>query len=264
MTLLARIETASADLDEARSIPALAPSFVKSIYTPLEDDLEHLEWYRSNLRHVVALANMMSAEILPLPKIAERASHPIAFGFAHCLAHLKRNGFLGRDVTIGQVVDMVYSEDLRRYQRDRDGTQLTFKRYHLLNRLADLGLIEKDAPPRSLRPAGSTPPLRALISLVCANHQNITEQCIRSNVRTRPVVRARFDLIWIMRHVCGHSLTSIGQQIGRDHSTVLSALNSLIVSRTSNVGRSNAIEKMCEKADDLGIVLHHEMQMRQL
>lgn len=263
MTLLARIETASAGLDDTGSIPARTPSFIKSIYAPLEDGLEHLEWYRSNLRNIVAMANLIHTDALPLPKVAEKSSHQIAFGVAHCLVHLKRNGFLSKDLTFNQVVDMVYSEDLRRYRRDRDSSHLTFKRYHLLKRLVDLGLIGRDAPPRSLRPAGTTPPFRALASLVCANHPSITVDSIRSNLRTKPVIRARFDLIWIMRHVCGHSLTSIGQQIGRDHSTVLSALNSLIVSCTSDVGRMNAVEKLCEKADDLGIALHYEMQMRQ-
>lgn len=275
MTSLARLTTASADCERVSQIRPLPKTLFRSIHDPLEPGFAGLEAYRDRLVEATDLAHRILNGAESLPKIAQSAACPQTFGIAHCLAHLIKSELLADPLTLDQLVNMIYTEDLRLYARNRALDRLTLKRYTLLKRLEAFGVFVEKASARDIRPVGSTPPFRALVALVCEGRKDISLESIRSPLRTRDVINARFDLIYIMRKVCGHSLTSIGQQINRDHSSVLSAIASHTArifsekassadAGAADAGSAEALEKLCEKADEVGVQLHYDMQTRQL
>lgn len=59
--------------------------------------------------------------------------------------------------------------------------------------------------------------------IAVARQFNVTTAALRSEDKTRPVMRARWALCWLLRN-SGISYPAIGQLVERDHSTVMHAI----------------------------------------
>jgi len=254
--------TAFAEGELLSHSPEQRPWFIHDIFDSLPEDVSELEDYQILLCEVHDGAlELLNGRKRPTI-LAGDMGDAVSFGMASFLSHVVSTQLTPKGVSIRQIINMIYSEDLRHYRRKPDPKLLSTKRIRMINRMINLNLISEKASPRDLRPVGSIPKFRMLSEMISKENKNITLATIRSDIRNRETVFARFELIWIMRKICGHSLNAIGTQIHRDHSTILSALNRLNQQMSSDKGRAERVTLLCEKADDLGNLLRFEMLSR--
>nr|WP_290428659.1 helix-turn-helix domain-containing protein [Defluviimonas salinarum] len=139
----------------------------------------------------------------------------------------------------------------------------TINRHRFICALKRLGIVDNTLSDRALKPAGTTPCVKALGALIADRSQVPFDQ-IASSSRTKPVVKARFQAIWVMRVVCGHSLTMIGSHMGnRDHTTILNSINKVGLTMETNMGYRKEMESLCEKADTIGVMQNRNILLRQ-
>lgn len=114
-------------------------------------------------------------------------------------------------------------------------------------------LIPPRAPLRSLRPIGSTPTIPEVGRLVEKATGISFKNEVCSKKRGQLIIDARFQVIYVLRVVCGFSLTMIGQSLdGRDHTTILSGLNKINIKRATDEAVRESTDRMCETADLAG------------
>ena len=74
--------------------------------------------------------------------------------------------------------------------------------------------------------SGSLPTPALIISQVCKFY-GISESVLRSNQRTKNVADARHVAIYLIREITHLSLPDIGNELGRDHTTILSSVRKI-------------------------------------
>ena len=77
-------------------------------------------------------------------------------------------------------------------------------------------------------------------------------------------MEARFETIWVLRTVCGHSLAMIGGYMGgRDHTTILNSINKISLQIATKSEDRARISALCEEADTLGVIQNRLILLRQ-
>lgn len=178
-----------------------------------------------------------------------------AIGIGHLLHNASRKSLLvARDIE--DMLDQVYQIESSAAAETQIG------RHRFISRLRQAGLVAQGATDRHLKPAGTTPCFKSLRTLVSERKQLPFEEII-SESRRRPVVKARFQAIWVMRAVCGHSLATIGQYMGnRDHTTVLNSINKVTINMQNDVAYRREVDLLCENADTIGIIQNRNLLIR--
>lgn len=151
------------------------------------------------------------------------------------------------DLTIDDIVELVV-------EMDRDiRTYRTLTRHHLIRTMRDIGIIDADVPDRALKPAGTIPCVRTM-SAVLEKATGYSFETIISPSRKAEVLQHRYRGIWVMRQCCGYSLTAIGRHFGgRDHTSILNAINQVEVGRYKELAVAVILERICETLDNLGV-----------
>lgn len=192
----------------------------------------------------------------PLVRVATTAKEVHALGIGQLLSNGHRKGLIDADLSPANILNQVFNAETMRIQ-DRP-----ISRYRFIIHLKALGIVAQRQNERQLKPAGTTPCMKALAALIFENTQISMDQ-IASESRVKKIVIARFKLIWLMRSVCGHSLTMIGQNLGnRDHTTILNSINKVKNECASDAGYSRSIHILCEKADTIGILQNRNLLLR--
>lgn len=194
----------------------------------------------------------------PLTHVATLDCGDTAFGIGHMLYHARR-----RNMLLQSLPADVLTERLRERVSEISEKGLA-SRTLAIKALRDLHLVDASTPDRNLKPAGTTPCIRS-ISTMMEYLRNIPFETIISASRAKRVVQARFETIWIMRQVCGHSLTVIGRNVGgRDHTTVLNSLNKMNLEKMHDTGKKDTLAILCERADLIGIQKNRRILSRQI
>lgn len=129
----------------------------------------------------------------------------------------------------------------------------------IIQRLVDQNAIKAKMGVRQVKPSGSIATTSEIGHLVAINNK-IPYETIISACRLRPTTKARFTMIWAMREICGMSLSMIGSSLGgRDHTTILSALNRIPEERIKDKAFRVATNKICREADLLASARHHRI-----
>jgi hypothetical protein len=127
-------------------------------------------------------------------------------------------------------------------------------RLQVLDALQKSGVFKKSVVPKYLRPAGATPTTQEVGKLIEKETGFLFREHICSNRRETHIIRARFKTIYVLRRVCGLSLSRIGTNIGdRDHTTIMNGLNKIETDRKNDVAVRDETDHICEKADLIGM-----------
>ena len=151
-------------------------------------------------------------------------------------------------------------------KRDIDEGHLTpFNRFRAISHMKKLGMISGSQIDRQIRPSGTTPNIKMIESLILHESDgtcSLEEIC--SSSRGKEIVNYRFKAIWVLRHVCGHSLSTIGSYMGnRDHTTVLNSINKMNLKFIKDEdGFASTITGMCERADLMGVIQGRNILIR--
>jgi hypothetical protein len=192
-----------------------------------------------------------------LADIACAAGDLSAFSIGHLLHGAGRKDLLHWPGSREDLFDRI--DDALR----RSGDGRLRNRMQAIRAMREMGLVPEAVPDKMLKPAGTTPCIRGL-GFLMEEWSKIPFETIISASRGRAVVTARFEVIWILRTVCGHSLTVIGKHVGgRDHTTVLNSLNKVSLEMKRNAGYRNSVNRLCEKADMIGVIQSHRILTRQ-
>lgn len=134
---------------------------------------------------------------------------------------------------------------------------LRFNRRTVHDTLIGKGLLPSNAAVRDAKPAGTLPTVAEIASIV-DDQKKICLAQIQSPARSRKVVEARFIAIWVMRTVCGHSLTYIGEQLGnRDHTSILNGVSRMNQIRGADIAKRHQIDNICDEADLMALRRHY-------
>lgn len=178
-----------------------------------------------------------------------------AIGIGHLLHNASRKGLLSSS-DIADMIDQVYRIE------SGAAAETQLGRHRFISRLRQAGFVIAGTTDRHLKPAGTTPCFKSLRTLISERKQLPFEEII-SECRRRPVVRARFQAIWVLRAVCGHSLATIGQYMGnRDHTTVLNSINKVTITMQNDVAYRREVDTLCENADTIGIIQNRNLLIR--
>lgn len=178
----------------------------------------------------------------PLPRAIAQAGNIPEAAIAHMLFNIERKGLFLQDIQVRDVIGQLMVDEIE-----------IRSRHHLLGVLRRRGQIDPTLPDREFKPAGTQPCARTLGPVVEAEFGRSMTQ-IASPSRQREIARARFQSIWLMRHICGLSLNLIGGHFGgRDHTTVLNAINKVEGERMAQPGLAEKLERLCEEIDDLAV-----------
>ena len=198
------------------------------------------------LSEAAAVAKNLS-EGMPLPRVAAGNETVHGFGIGHLLHNILRKQLARGAACAEEILTDVHDLAM---ERDPDRTM---SRHHFLSLLRASGHVDRTVSDKSLKPAGTNPCLRAIGALI-AEDQGVPFDLIVSSSRKSDVVKARFRAIYVLRTVCGHSLSLIGQQMGdRDHTTILNSINKVMMTLETDRDVRASILETCEKADTIGV-----------
>lgn len=205
------------------------------------------------LERAIAIQEMLGdgATILAA---ADQAEEVNVFAIGHMLHHIaSKDLFAAPSLTVRQAMERIAKEEMRRPDAPLPS------RHRMIAALKRTGCIPGDLHDKVFKPSGTVPSVRS-IGLVLAEQEKVPFDEIISTSRCRSIVKARFRAIWVMRAVCGHSLTAIGGHFGnRDHTTVLNAINKVNLEVSGDAGVRASMDAVCEKADTLGVMANLAM-----
>ncbi|MCE6959668.1 hypothetical protein LAZ40_11625 [Cereibacter sphaeroides] len=183
----------------------------------------------------------------PLTRVAAGPASMNGFAIGHLIHHVRRRGILTADTAPRDLLREINN----RVRRSGEGELRN--RIQVIRALREMRLVPEDVADRGVKPAGTTPCLRSVAQMMEETSQLPFDRII-SPSREKNIVKARFEVIWILRHVCGLSLTVIGRHAGgRDHTTVLNAVNKIRLQMQGDAGYREAMAALCEQADLLGV-----------
>lgn len=196
----------------------------------------------------------------PLGEVARMSENIHAFGIGHFLHNAMTKELLRVEMRPGDLLNLVYLDEAEMRQRDPD-RRGAILRHRVIEILRNRKIIAPTYA-RNLRPAGTTPCLKSIGQLV-ESTTKIPLEDITSPSRVAGVVQARFQAIWVLRTVCGHSLTMIGQSMGnRDHTTILNSLNKAMLKQQTSKADKDSYRRLCERADTLGVLQNRKLLLR--
>jgi len=195
---------------------------------------------------------------MPLTQVAAQDFGDTAFGIGHMIHHARRKNMICSSLQAEEIVETLRTNMLEKCEKGFASRILAIRS------LREIQLVAPTIPDRTLKPAGTTPCIRS-ISILMEEIRKIPFETVISASRGKDVVGARFETIWVMRHVCGHSLTVIGRNVGgRDHTTVLNSLNKMNLEKTRDAGKMTSLANLCERADLIGIQKNRRILARQV
>lgn len=193
----------------------------------------------------------------PLTQVAAQGFGDTAFGIGHMIHHARRKTMICPSLKAEELVEKLCSRMLEISEKGFASRILAIRA------LRDIHLVDAGIPDRTLKPAGTTPCIRS-IAVLMEEIRKIPFDTVISASRGKDAVGARFETIWVMRHVCGHSLTVIGRNVGgRDHTTVLNSLNKMNLEKNRDAGKTTSLSNLCERADLIGIQKNRRILARQ-
>ncbi|MFG6082132.1 helix-turn-helix domain-containing protein [Paracoccus litorisediminis] len=194
-------------------------------------------------------SNLAINEVTAMPTCLD------GFSIGHLLFNISRKDMATGGRTAHQLLDMIsFDEDVLEVLTPRS-------RHRAIAYLKKIGAIDASLGDKEFKPAGTTPCLRDICAII-HDGAKVTMEEIASSSRSRHVVQARFQAIWVLRTVCGHSLSMIGRHVGdRDHTTILNSINKTMVSISSDIAERDAMDMLCEKSDRLGVLRNRQMLM---
>lgn len=208
------------------------------------------------LKEVLTVLELLEKNT-PLTQVAAQDFADTAFGIGHMIHHARRKNMICPSL---KVEDLVGNLRNRMLEISEKGFA---SRILAIRALRDLQIVAPSVQDRTLKPAGTTPCIRSIAALM-EEIRKINFDTVISASREKVVVGARFEAIWVMRHVCGHSLTVIGRNVGgRDHTTVLNSLNKMNLEKAKDVGKKTSLSNLCERADLIGIQKNRRILARQ-
>jgi len=193
----------------------------------------------------------------PIITVANASRNLNAFGMGHTLFNIaKKCLFENSRTTIDDVIAAVIEHD------NLNPVRKTTNRMRLLEVMKKTGLINPKQHDRHFKPAGTVPSGRRIGQLV-EEHCKVPYEQIISASRAKPVVKARFRAIWVVKTVSGQSLSTIGKQFGgRDHTTVLNSINKIMEDMKTDLSLVDEIGDLCESADLLGVEASRAMLLQ--
>ncbi|HDZ51518.1 MAG TPA: hypothetical protein ENH63_06945 [Sulfitobacter litoralis] len=193
-----------------------------------------------------------------LVAVARDTDDLMAYGVGSMIAKLVDRGQLRDELEVFSELAATFTKDSFEQAEEK-----RFNRRTVFEHLSTKGLVVNGLSIREAKPAGTLPTI-AEISRVVENYRSISLNQIQSAARSRDIVDARFIAIWVMRYVCGHSLTYIGEQLGnRDHTSVLNGVNRIVATRAGDVGRRHEIDNICDESDVISLRRHHSILLNQ-
>lgn len=191
--------------------------------------------------------------------VARDADNLMSYGVGAMIAKMATRGVFNSVDEVFKILSKIFT--IQNMSGDKG---YRFSRRTVFQALKETGLICADLSIREAKPAGTLPTISE-ISRIIETYENINLAHIQSPGRSRPVVKARFQAIWVMRFVCGHSLTYIGEQLGnRDHTSILNGVNRMRDIRHTDIGDRNNIDMICDESDALALRRHHNILMSQV
>jgi hypothetical protein len=141
-------------------------------------------------------------------------------------------------------------EHLRRpcpWPEDPGQTRLT--RDRTIASLKAVGILGKRQSVRDIKTVSTVASI-AEVATEVARSQRVCVDDIASARRSREIARARFMMIYVLRHACGHSLNFIGRNLGaRDHTTILSGLNTITLLMRQDDAVRKTLNRICHDVD---------------
>ena len=191
-----------------------------------------------------------------LVSVARLTDSPDAFGIGALLHNIRKKDYIGTGLDLKKII-----ADCFTYEMLSDATSI-ISRHRVIRALRRMGYISKDLSSRQLKPAGTTPPARTVCALV-SNADNISLDTIVSPARDEKIIRSRFRVIWILREVCGHSLSTIGQSVGnRDHTTIINSLTKAAKRHREDPAYYKVTRDLCAEADRAGVIQNFNLLRR--
>lgn len=196
--------------------------------------------------------------------VARGTDDLMSYGVGAMLAKMAKSGLLDD-------INDAYLKLSGRYTREtlKGERAYRFNRRTVFNSLQQFGLLRETLSIREAKPAGTLPTITEIARII-ENYEHINLAQIQSPARSREIVKARFYAIWVMRYVCGHSLTYIGEQLGnRDHTSILNGVNRVRAIRgtdsvsSEDAGSREIIDNICDECDMLALRRHHSILMSQ-
>ena len=191
-------------------------------------------------------------------KTAEDTRDLMSYAVGSMIAKLAKNGLATSPYVAFADLGKVFSPS-----RLEGDSAYRFSRRTVFETLSNRHMIQASTTIRDAKMAGTMPQVSE-IGRVVESYTKIPLSQIQSPARSRKIVAARFITIWVMRTVCGHSLTHIGDQLGgRDHTSVLNGVNRIRELRAGDVAKRTLIDDICDEADMLAVRRQHSVLVRQ-
>lgn len=191
---------------------------------------------------------------MTLSSVANSTENIDGFGIGHLLFNIEKKGMIIGGHSPLDVLDTLYKHASRAVN-----APYISSRHKFIQGLKTLGFVDASLSDKEFKPAGTTPCLRDIGGLL-QEATKVSIEDIASSSRSRNVVQARFQAIWILRVVCGHSLSMIGKHMGqRDHTTVLNSVNKMMTMISSDVAMRDKMEILCEKSDRVGVLKNRQI-----
>lgn len=223
---------------------------------PGDHETEAARQSREIMREAIDLCKALdSGETLV--SVARTTDSADAFGIGALLHNIRKKGYLRSDVSLQKVAAECYT-----YEMLSDAKTL-ISRHRVIHALRRMGYISRDLSSRQIKPAGTTPSARVVCALV-SNQDRISLDEIVSPSRLANIINSRFRVIWILREVCGHSLSTIGQSVGnRDHTTIINSLTKAAIRHREQPSYYNVTKALCAEADRTGVIQNFNLLRRQ-
>lgn len=227
-----------------------AQNFTAPTVKAIEDN-PRLVHFNGDTIDVIESAILIASDLLngrTILDVAQKNPNAAAFGIGSLVHRLTANGICTKEDAMWDVIiDLLYNKPYFVKNKMIPGRMMVIKA------LRDGGLIPEKTPMKEIKPVGTNP----TVQTVC----RIVEDCLGKNYhdivsasRSRDFVVARFMAIWVLREVCGHSLTHIGQQVGnRDHTSIINALDKMNDWRKSDHSWVEQTDIACQLADHAGL-----------
>lgn len=193
-----------------------------------------------------------------IPRVALATANSQAFAIGHMIYYIQKMKFFSKSVSS---VESLFDDLLHWDALHRPGSIVT--RHRALKALKQLGYLDPAKSDFAYKPT-ATAPQPAEIAAAVLQNSGVSMDDVRSPKRGQKIVPLRFQIIYALRTLTGCSLNGIGLHIGgRDHTTILSALNKVITLREQDHAYRRDVEIKCARADRAA-VLRHFKQMQNM
>lgn len=185
------------------------------------------------------------ADGLNMVEIARKCQDPMSLGIGAMLAKMIRDGLIREPE---QIIDLLNGAFV-----GESSTSIDLNRRTVIETLRKDGILPPGMNVRKAKPGGTMPALDE-IGAVIERRTGIALERITSASRIPEVVRGRHIVMWIMRNVCGSSLTAIADRFGGgDHISIMDGIQRLDDERDSDKDERMLIDSMGDESDLLAL-----------